>query len=107
MNEGIAYEEVKAYQVSQGVQTLSTSGGYTTGGIYIMWDVNSGFTGQGWLLDDLSSPAHGYTEDKIRQEVETNNNLDKMFSAWTDRVHYETRYPWIFDHILSSCRYEA
>ena len=105
-NLGVTYEEVKAVQVRQGINALANSGGYTTGGIYIEWDANSGFTGNGWRLGDSHSPAYNYTQEQIDSLIEQDGNLDTMFSNWVKSVHYETRYSWILQHISSNCRYE-
>lgn len=109
-NQGITYEEVVAYQAEQGVATYAgNSGGYVTGGIWINWDQNSGFSGDGWKNTDPNSPAFGYDQDDIDEMIANSldGSLDEMFGAWVARVNYEVRYPWIIENIPASCRYEV
>ena len=108
-NEVITYSEIAAYQAEQGVTTYSgESGGYTTGGIWINWDQTSGFSGNGWLESDEMSPAYGWSQADIDQEIQKNGDLDEMFKQWiTDHSDYEARYTWIFNHIGENCRYEV
>ena len=70
---GITYEEVKAYQASQGINTYAadSNGGYTTGGVYVEWEVTSGFTGQGW--DETNNESQKQTETSGRRSSSTSS----------------------------------
>lgn len=106
-NLGITYEEVRAYQAQYGFTTYAeNSGGYTTGGIYIEWTREDGFTGMGWKTDSPNSPTYNKTKEDIQTEIDTNGNLNATFQEWTKNVLYQTRYEWIFANINDSCRYE-
>lgn len=109
-NQVITYEEVAAYQAEQGVATYAgNSGGYITGGIWINWSQNSGFTGSGWKFGDPTSPAYGYDQSDIDDMIAASpdGNLNEMFGRWVGSVDYETRYRWILDVIPDGCRYEV
>lgn len=107
-NLAITYEEVAAYQAEQGIAMYADgSGGYTTGGIFIMWDREGGFTGQGWMTKVSGSPTAGLSEDDIQTEIDNYNNINNIFSKWVQTVDYETRYTWIFTNIGDNCRYEV
>lgn len=107
-NQAITYEEVAAYQADQGIAMYATgSGGYTTGGIYVLWTTDGGFTGEGWKTNISNSPTEGMTEEEIQQEITNNGNLNNIFGKWVIEVDYNIRYPWIFNNIAESCRYEV
>lgn len=107
-NLAITYEEVAAYQAEQGIAMYADgSGGYTTGGIFIMWDREGGFTGQSWMTDVSGSPTEGWSEDNIQTVIDNYSNINSIFSEWVRTIDYETRYTWIFENILASCRYEV
>lgn len=106
-NMVVTYEEVNAKLAQDGVATYAeNSGGYTTGGIYVEWTTEGGFTGAGWQNDAPSSPTYGMTEEAIQQEITNNGNLDSTFKKWVSSVDYETRYNWILDSVAGTCRYE-
>lgn len=107
-NQVVTYEEVAAYQAEQGVATYAgNSGGYTTGGIWINWDQENGFSGTGWQFDDPSSPAYELEQRDIDEMINSNGNLDSMFSKWVLNINYETRYFWILNNVPGGCRYEV
>lgn len=107
-NQVVTYEEVAAYQAEQGVATYAgNSGGYTTGGIWINWDQENGFSGTGWRFDDSSSPAYELKQSDIDEMINSNGNLDLMFSEWVLNIDYETRYFWILKNVPGGCRYEV
>lgn len=112
-NQAITYEEVAAYQADQGVTTYSgSSGGYTTGGIYVEWENPGGFTSSGWFntegaIKPQYSPVYGMSDDEITQAITVGGGtLDTVFYNWIHRIGYEERYGWIFDNVPSNCRYE-
>ena len=107
-NQAVTYEEVKAYQAKYGISTYGVgSGGYTTGGIYVDWTTEGGFTGNGWQSGNSSSPVYGWSDEKIEQEITDNGNLDNVFEDWVDLKDYETRYNWILNNVSSGCRWEV
>lgn len=96
IQEAIPYEEVSAHQVDSGVSMYALpSGGTATGGFVVLWDLDGGFTNCGWDLKNEVSPAYGYTEETIREEIEQNNNLNIMFAEWPKNVDFETRLNWV------------
>lgn len=108
-NQVLTYQEVAAYQAENGVETYGVgSGGYTTGGIYVSWDTENGFTGGGWekAIDNPSSPVFNKTEDQIREEIRNQGNLNSFFETWVTTVNYKDRYEWILDNVSDNCRYE-
>lgn len=107
-NQAVTYEEVKAYQAKYGFSTYGAgSGGYTTGGIFVSWTTEGGFTGAGWQFGDRDSPVFGWSDEKIAQEITDKGNLDSVFKNWVDTKDYETRYNWILDDVNPGCRGEA
>lgn len=107
-NQAVTYEEVKAYQAKYGIATYGVgSGGYTTGGIYVDWTTEGGFTGGGWQNKNPSSPVYEMTDEEIEQEITANGDLDDVFKDWVDNVDYETRYNWILDTVSDGCRWEV
>lgn len=108
LNQVVTYEEVKAYQAQYGIATYGVgSGGYTTGGIYVDWTTDGGFTGKGWQTDVPGSPVSGWSEDAIRQEISNKDNLNSVFENWVNTVDYEVRYDWILKKVNDSCRWEV
>ena len=106
-NQVVTYEEVKAYRAQYGVALYAeNSGGYTTGGIYVEWTTEGGFTGGGWKELDPHSPVHGKTDEQIKEIITEDGNLDSVFKEWMDTVSYEVRYLWIIQNVSGSCRYE-
>lgn len=108
-NQVVTYEEVKAYQANNGISTYEVgSGGYTTGGIYVEWTTDGGFTGSGWEehINNSASPVYDMTVDGIKEEIGREGNLNKVFEAWIKAKDYETRYFWILTNVDESCRYE-
>ena len=106
-NQVVTYEEVAAYQAKYGVATYAeNSGGYTTGGIYVEWTSEGGFTGCGWQIDIPDSPLADKTPEEIQNEIDNNGNLNDSFKNWVDTVDYETRYRWILDSVSDNCRHE-
>lgn len=104
-NLAITYEEVAAYQAEQGIALYDgNSGGYTTGGLYLSWTTEGGFSGTGWHnTNDSSSPANGYSDEEIRSEIEANGNLDTMFKNWTTNVDFRVRYDWLLNGPATNC----
>ena len=108
LNQVVTYEEVKAYQAQYGIATYGVgSGGYTTGGIYVDWTTDGGFTGKGWQTDVSESPVSGWSEEEIRQEIRDKDNLDSVFKTWVENIDYNLRYGWIFNNVEASCRWEV
>lgn len=106
-NQVVTYEEVAAYQAKYGVATYAeNSGGYTTGGIYVEWTSDGGFTGGGWQTGTANSPLAGKTSEEIQNEIDNNGNLNESFKTWVDTVDYETRYQWILYSVSRNCRHE-
>ena len=106
-NQVVTYQEVAAYQAENGVETYGAgSGGYTTGGIYVRWDTEDGFTGKGWQIGVKYSPAENLTEEYIKQVITNSGNLDSVFEEWVKNVHYADRFNWILDNVIDDCRYE-
>ncbi|HIT07176.1 MAG TPA: hypothetical protein IAB53_11125 [Candidatus Scybalocola faecipullorum] len=109
---GITYEEVKAYQASQGINTYAadSNGGYTTGGVYVEWEVTSGFTGQGWDETNNESPYNWVTREEWNQDI-ADGDLNDTFRKWTSPVEqggldFESRYAWVGTMIARGCAYE-
>ncbi len=94
--QAILYEEVVAYQANSGIQLYALpSGGTATGGFVVSWDLDAGFSGHGWDLGNSNSPAYGYTQETIEQEVQKNNNLNEMFRNWAFKIDFSYRLNWV------------
>lgn len=107
-NQVVTYEEVKAYRAQYGVALYAeNSGGYTTGGIYVEWTTEGGFTGGGWKTSDPSSPVYDMTDEQIKQIITNDTNLNSVFGAWVKKVDYVERYTWILNQVNDNCRYEV
>lgn len=107
-NQVVTYEEVKAYRAQYGVALYAeNSGGYTTGGIYVEWTTEGGFTGEGWQTGDSSSPVCGMDQEQIEEIITNDGNLNSVFGKWVDSLDYEERYIWILTKVNESCRYEV
>ena len=105
-NLGATYEEVKAYQAKSGIigYAAGSDGREPTGGLYVLWDRDGGFTNSGWHFDNAASPAFGYTEEAIHAEIDANQNLNDMFSKWKDKVpNFEDRYNFMLDTLPNHC----
>ena len=107
--QGITYEEIKAYQASMGIETYAyNSGGYVTGGIWINWDRDTGFSGAGWYTGVQESPVYGMSEADIHLAIDQGDGtLNAVFSNWVSSVDYDSRYRFILDKIPDGCRYEV
>ena len=109
-NQVVTYEEVKAYQANNGISTYEVgSGGYPTGGIYVEWTTDGGFTNRGWDNGAGSgSPVAGMTVEDIHNAIDNNNGtLNDIFEKWVGNVGYEERYKWILNSVIDSCRREV
>ena len=94
--EAIPYQEVAAYQATNGIDFYGLpSGGTQTGGFVVSWDLDTGFSGDGWDWDNTDSPANGWTMAEIREAVSTDGNLNDMFKKWSERVDFPSRLNWI------------
>ncbi len=110
ISEAIPYEEIQAYQATNGIATYSAdSGRQDTGGLYVLWDSVSGFTESGWYNRvsenaDSRSPAYIYTDEEIAQMIEEDGDLDRMFRNWpTNYPDYDGRYRFILDKLPDNC----
>lgn len=77
------YEAVTGYSIP--TPRDGTSGGYIEGNVRVNYDINSGFTGEGWYTRDPNSPFHGFTNDDIAQAeqyFQTYGHLNKYFEDW-------------------------
>ena len=93
--KAITYEEVKAYQASEGIDMYALpSGGTATGGFVVYWDLDSGFTGVDWDDKNSVSPAYGSTDESRRQDA-ADGNLNTMFGDWAARVPFKDRLNWV------------
>lgn len=91
----ITYEEIKAYQTSQGINLYEMdSSGVVTGGFMVNWET-SGFTGSGWDTGTPNSPLQGKTEAEIQQEINDKGNLTRFFTEWADNVGLGERLIWV------------
>lgn len=93
--EAITYEEVAAYQAQ--VNTYNTnSTGTQTGSYWVNWDIDNGFTGVGWTLEnnDVNSPAYGVNISDIEADA-SDGNLNTLFSNWASKVSLGDRLIWI------------
>lgn len=105
-NLGATYEEVKAYQAKSGIieYAAGSDGREPTGGLFVLWDRERGFTNSGWHLDKSASPASGYTEEEIHAEIDANQNLNEMFSNWKNTVpDFEVRYNFMLYTLPRDC----
>lgn len=114
INEAIPYVEIRAEQAKTGIGVYDASGGkVTTGGLYVLWDRDTGFTGTGWYNEgsqspNFDSPAWGYSDEAILAEIDAQGNLNNMFNAWKDKIEdFTTRYNFILDVLPSNCVEEA
>lgn len=87
------YSAVAAYSVGN-TRTGIPSGATIVEGIYYMWD-DGGFTGDGWKYNVVGGPTNTYpdfsSDEDVALYVETNGNLDAVFSYWS--AHYN-KYGW-------------
>ncbi len=91
----ITYEEIKAYQTSQGINLYEMdSSGVVTGGYMVNWET-SGFTGSGWDTGTPNSPLQGKTDEEIQKEINDNGNLTTSFTEWADTVGLGERLIWV------------
>ena len=91
----ITYEEIKAYQTSQGINLYEMdSSGVVTGGYMVSWDT-FGFTGSGWDTETQYSPLQGKTKEEIEQEIRDKGNLTKFFTEWANNVGLGERLIWV------------
>lgn len=91
----ITYEEIKAYQTSQGINLYEMdSSGVVTGGYMVNWNT-SGFTGYSWDTDTPNSPLQGKSEEAIQQEITDNGNLTESFTEWATNVGLGERLIWV------------
>ena len=98
VQEAIPYEEVSAHQANAGVSGYALpSGGTATGGFVVVWNLESGFTNGGWDKTSGDSPAYGYKEEDIQEEIERNQNHNDMFKKWAEKVKFEDRLNWVTD----------
>lgn len=107
------YVDVSAFSVNGGVSTYNAnSAGTVIGNYYVNWDSSTGFTGNGWCPADTYvkgqssitiyeewSPAYGYTDQEIQDEIRNNGNLNTMFANWK---HTE-RLSWVTAMYYASC----
>lgn len=97
VQEAIPYAEVAAYQANQGISLYALpSGGTQTGGFVVSWNINSGFTGQGWDETTWASPAFNKTQDNLEDDA-ADGNLNDTFSDWAERVDFSDRLNWVTD----------
>lgn len=93
----IPYETVKAYYASQGIALYNgDSSGQSDSLFHVNWTTD-GFTGSSWETNDPSSPAFGWTEEAIQDEIDDSGNLNEMFNSWdissTDKLEWMLLHP--------------
>ena len=101
---GISAKELQEYEavfasVTRGAGRttyFADSGGRTpTGGVYVLWDVNRGFTGTGWGENLENSPYYDFTEEQFDADM-VDGNLNDMFGSWSNRVpDINSRLQWL------------
>ena len=112
---GISAKELQEYEAvfasvtrgAGGTTYFADSGGRTpTGDVYVLWDVNRGFTGDGWDKETVNSPHYGFTEDQFEEDIK-DGNLNDMFGSWSDRVpDINSRLQWLMD-LPAGCKENA
>ena len=101
---GISAKELQEYEAvfasvtrgAGGTTYFAESGGRTpTGGVYVLWDRSSGFTGTGWHANIDNSPHDGFTQAQFEEDM-LDGNLNDMFGTWSDRVpDINSRLQWL------------
>ena len=76
------YEAVTGYSIP--TPRDGTSGGYIEGNVRVNYDINSGFTGDGWYTGDPNSPFYNMDDQitEVEQYFQTNGHLNKYFQDW-------------------------
>ena len=78
----IPYETVKAYYASQVIALYNgDSSGQSDSFFHVKWTTD-GFTGVSWDINNPMSPADGWSEGEILEEISSSTNLDEMFNGW-------------------------
>lgn len=111
INEAIPYVEIQAERAKAGMATYATpsDGREPTGGLFVLWDRDTGFTGTGWYnagssKADTSSPAYNYTDEDIQNMIESSGSLNTLFQNWITAVpNYQDRYEFILYTLPDAC----
>ena len=111
---GISAKELQEYEAvfasvtrgAGGTTYFADSGGRTqTGGVYVLWDPSSGFTGTGWDDKSTNSPYFGF-EDQFEEDMK-DGNLNDMFGTWSERVPIiDHRLQWLLA-LPAGCKQNA
>ena len=96
----IPYETIAAYNASQGIALYNGDSGQESDvNFTVLWDPDTGFTGNGWDVGVSNSPAHDKNSaDEIRDEIDKNGNLNDLFKNWHSTVTAAERLKWINQH---------
>ena len=96
----IPYETIAAYNASQGIALYNGDSGQESDvNFTVLWDPDTGFTGQDWYFNEPHSPAFGKDKTYIKNEIENNKNLDDLFKNWHINVSAANRLAWINAHM--------
>lgn len=96
----ITYEEIAAYQAQQGIAAYAyNSGGTVTGGYWVNWDYETGFTGQGWTGGPVASAEAAWAE------IDANGNLNESFANWG--ADLGIKLEWALAMYNAGCAYEV
>ena len=110
-NVGVTYEEVKAYQATNGIDLyfVNSDGQYTTQGILVLWNSTTGFTEKGWDESDNNSPYNFVTRDEWNADI-ADGNLNTTFAKWTDQetgLSLSERLAWCSKMAEKGCAIET
>ena len=112
---GISAKELQEYEAvfasvtrgAGGTTYFADSGGrIPTSNIYVLWDVDRGFTGNTWHRSTAGSPSYGLTDDQFNAFME-DGNLNDMFASWSERVPIiDERLQWLL-MLPDACKEDA